>query len=92
MSETVQANDGAMLPLDSLPQNFEFDGNFVANISVEYAGSTYVQTFVNDGVNIIFISGWLNTTYPVINEIMITEGGDEMVTETNSVMITENAA
>lgn len=59
MSETVQANDGAMLPLPSLPITFTYDGAFVATMTVVYAGSTYVQTFTNDGTNITDISGWI---------------------------------
>lgn len=59
MSETVQANDGAMLPLESLEQVFAYDGEFVDTITVVYAGKTYVQTFQNDGTNITNISGWV---------------------------------
>jgi hypothetical protein len=89
MSETVQANDGAMLPLSSLPQSFVFVGGFISTITVEYQGNTYVQTFINDGVNIIYISGWINPEFPSGEIVMITEGGQPMLTEDDNVMIME---
>lgn len=58
MSETVQANNGAMIPLVSAAQTFTYDGDFVSTITVVYAGETYVQTFTNDGSKITAISGW----------------------------------
>lgn len=58
MSETVQANDGAMLPLSSLAQDITYDGSIVATVTVVYAGKTYVQTMTNDGTNITSVSGW----------------------------------
>ena len=59
MSSTVQASDGAMLPLDSLAQVFTYSGLFIATIVVEYQGNTYTQTFTNNGTNITNISGWI---------------------------------
>jgi hypothetical protein len=59
MSETVQANNGAMLPLDSLQTQIVYSGDFVSTITVVYQGITYVQTFLNDGTNITSISGWI---------------------------------
>lgn len=59
MSSVVQANDGAQLPLDSLPMAFTYAGSLVATITVNYQGNTYVQTFTNDGTHIIDISGWI---------------------------------
>ncbi len=60
MSETVTAtNNGASIPLDSLPQTFAYSGSFVSTITVVYQGITYVQTFTNDGTNITAISGWV---------------------------------
>lgn len=59
MSSTVQASDGAMLPLDSIAQVLAYSGLFVATITVVYAGVTYVQTFTNNGTNITNISGWI---------------------------------
>lgn len=59
MSETVQASDGAMLPLDSIPATFTYSGSFVSTITVPYAGNTYTQTFTNNGTNITHISGWI---------------------------------
>ena len=58
MSETVQANDGAMLPLSSLAQTITYDGSIVATVTVVYAGKTYVQTMINDGTSITSVSGW----------------------------------
>lgn len=58
MSETVQANNGVMIPLSSAAQSFTYDGDFVATITVVYAGETYVQTFTNNGSEITDISGW----------------------------------
>lgn len=89
MGATVQANDGAMLPLDSLAQEFEYDGTFIASISVNYAGVQYVQTFTNDGVNIIYISGWESVNVEPAGQPMYTEGGDIMLTEDGQIMITE---
>lgn len=59
MSSTVQASDGAMLPLDSLPTTIAYTGSFVQTITVSYAGNTYVQTFGNNGTQITTISGWI---------------------------------
>ena len=59
MSSTVQANNGAQLPLDSVEQTFAFAGGFISTITVIYAGNTYVQTFTNNGTNITTISGWI---------------------------------
>lgn len=53
--------DGVDLPLDALEQIFDYSGDFISTITVEYppgSGKTYVQTFTNDGVNITGISGW----------------------------------
>lgn len=58
MSETVQADDGAMIPLSSVAQTIAYDGDFVETITLQYQNETYVQTFTNDGTNITEISGW----------------------------------
>jgi hypothetical protein len=89
MGETVQANDGAMLPLDSLPQQLNYTGSFISSINVTYAGQNYEQTFLNDGTNIIFISGWQNTGMPINQNPMISESGVVMVSESGQIMITE---
>jgi hypothetical protein len=89
MSGTVQANDGAMLPLDSLPQTFAYSGGFISTITVQYAGNTYVQTFENNGTNITFISGWNNILIPPHGVNMVTEAGVNMVTEAGVQMVTE---
>lgn len=61
MSETVQANDGTMLPLSSLAQTITYDGTIVETVTVNYPGrtsNTYMQTMTNDGTNITHVSGW----------------------------------
>lgn len=59
MSETVQADDGAMIPLSSVAQEIAYDGDFVSTITLVYQNETYVQTFTNDGTHITDISGWV---------------------------------
>lgn len=59
MSETVQASDGTMIPLASVPQAIAYSGAFVTTITIAYAGNTYIQTFTNDGTHITAISGWI---------------------------------
>lgn len=58
MSSTVQASDGTMLPVDSLPITLVFFGGFISTLTTVYAGVTYRQTFTNDGTNITLISRW----------------------------------
>lgn len=89
MSGTVQANDGAMLPLDSLAQQLTYSGGFISQIQVQYQGNIYNQTFMNDGTNITYISGWNNPDFPATETIMTTESGDIMLTEDGNLMITE---
>lgn len=55
---TVQADNSEILPLDSLAQEFTYDGDFLETITVNYGGKTYVQTFTNNGTNITSISKW----------------------------------
>jgi hypothetical protein len=89
MSETVVASDGAMLPLSSLPTEIIYAGGFVSTITVQYQSKTYVQTFLNDGTNIIFISNWIYTVTPPSGEIMVDESGDVMTDESGDPMVTE---
>lgn len=89
MSGTVQANDGAMLPLDSLPQQFIYSGSFISEIIVQYQGNTYTQTFENDGTNIIYVSGWINIALPPSDVPMADESGVIMTDEDGQIMITE---
>lgn len=89
MGATVQANDGEMLSLDSLAQQFIYSGSFIATISVFYAGNLYVQTFINDGTNIIYISNWINSSAsPPSGEFMIDYLGNIMVDNTGAMMVT----
>jgi hypothetical protein len=90
MSETVQANDGAMLPLDSIPVQIIYDGSFVSTMTVQYAGQTYQQTFLNDGTDIIYISNWINTANPPFaSQVMVDESGVPMVDQNGQIMVTE---
>ncbi len=89
MSETVQANDGAMLPLSSLPTQLQYDGDFISTITVIYADRTYVQTFLNDGNNIIYISGWVTDQAPQYQQVMTDENGDIMIAEDGNIMVTQ---
>lgn len=89
MSETVQANDGAMLPLSSLAAQFVFSGGFISTITVLYAGSTYVQTFLNNGANIIYISGWVNSNAPQGQQVMTDQSGNIMTDQSGNIMVTE---
>ena len=89
MGQTVQANDGAMLPLDSLAQQFVYSGSFISTITVQYAGSTYVQTFLNNGTDIIYISGWVNTVDPIGDSVMVTQAGLVMVDQSGDIMVTQ---
>ncbi len=62
MSETVTALDGTALPIDSLPATLTFSGGFIQTIVVHYSGisgTTYTQTFTNNGTNVTAISGWV---------------------------------
>lgn len=89
MSETVQANDGAMLPLSSLAQQIFYVGGFVSTITVIYADRTYVQTFLNDGTDIIYISGWNTNSAPISQQVMTDESGVPMTDESGQLMVTE---
>jgi hypothetical protein len=89
MGATVQANDGTMIPLDSVPQTFIFSGSFISTITVNYQGKTFVQTFLNDGTNIIYISNWVNSNAPAGMQIMTDQGGVPMVDENGVLMTTE---
>ena len=89
MSETVQANDGAMLPLSSLAAQLIYSGSFISTITVIYQGNTYVQTFLNDGTNITYISGWVNPNYPQAQQVMTDQSGNIMVNENGLIMVTE---
>lgn len=89
MGATVQANDGTMIPLDSVPQTFVFAGGFVSTITANYQGKTFVQTFLNDGTDIIYVSNWVNIAVPSGLQVMVTEAGVPMVTESGVLMTTE---
>lgn len=61
MSETVQASDGTMLPINDLPQTITYSGSLITSIAVTYPNNqgvtkTYVQTFTYTGTNVTEIS------------------------------------
>jgi len=58
MSDTAQADDGAMLPLGSLEQTFVYSGDNIITITVSYAGKVYVQTFTYAGTTLTNIGNW----------------------------------
>lgn len=89
MSDTVQANDGAMLPLSSLAAQLVYDGGFISTITVIYANNTYVQTFLNDGVNITYISGWVNSNAPQGQQVMTDQSDNIMVDQNGEIMVTQ---
>jgi hypothetical protein len=89
MSGTVQANDGTMLPLDSIPVEIDYSGSFVSKMTVEYQGKIFVQTFTNDGTNIIYISGWELNTLPPSDEIMIDQSGNIMTDQSGVIMVSQ---
>jgi hypothetical protein len=86
MSGTVQANDGEMLPLDNLAQQFVYSGSFISTITVTFAGRNYVQTFYNDGTNIIYITGWITSSAPS-QQVMVDQSGNIMVDQSGNIMI-----
>jgi hypothetical protein len=59
VSETVVAEGGKLLPIDSLEQTFAYTGSDLTSISVTYAGFTYVQTFTYDAGNLTNVSQWV---------------------------------
>jgi len=79
MSETVQASNGTMLPIESIPQIFTYAGGFLSTIDVVYESISYQQVFLNDGLNITYVSNW----NPV------TAGSTIMTDESNVVLLTE---
>ena len=85
MSEVVEANDGVLLPLNEIPQVFEYDGTFLSTITVEYAGNIYKQTFTNDGTHITNISRWENIVFPLV--ALVDYLGRVMVDNTREVMV-----
>jgi hypothetical protein len=89
MSETAQANDGAMLPLSSLPTQIVYAGGFVSTIQVQYQGNTYTQTFLNDGTDIIYISGWVNSNSPQSQQVMTDQSGNVMLDQSGNIMVTQ---
>lgn len=89
MGLTVQANDGIPLPLDSLAQQFTYSGSFVSTITVVYQGKQYVQTFLNDGTNIIYISGWITSSAPS-EQVMVDNNGAIMVDNLGNIMVSSN--
>lgn len=59
MTATAIADDGANLPLESLPTTYTYENGLVKTITVTYAGATYRQTFTNNGTAITSNTGWV---------------------------------
>lgn len=89
MSETMIANDGKQVPVSDLAAQFVYSGAFVSTITYLYQGKTYVQTFLNDGTNIIYISGLVTDSAPQAQQVMTDESGNIMVDESGNIMVTE---
>ncbi len=49
------------LPLSDLKQTIAYSGDFISTITVVYRGTTFVQTFLNNGTNITNVSQFLTT-------------------------------
>ena len=56
--ETVVASDGVVVPVESLEQNYTYNGAFIDYIEVSYRGVTYRQTYTYNGSHIATISEW----------------------------------
>lgn len=89
MGATVQANDGAQLPLDSLATQLVYAGGFISTMTVQYQGNTYTQTFLNDGTNITYISNWINQNAPAGQQVMTDQSGVVMVDQSGDIMVTQ---
>lgn len=87
MSATVTANDGTMLPIDSLNLAFVYVATFLSTITTMYAGNLFVQTFTNNGTNITNISQWQNPANGFA--AMDTQDGAVMLTEDGNIMVME---
>lgn len=65
MSETVMASNGVMLPVNDLPLTIGYVEvgdpavTFVQTFTVSYQGTTYIQTFTNNGAQITGWSRWV---------------------------------
>lgn len=91
MGATVTASNGAQLPIDSLSVNVVYSGSFVSTMTTQYSGTTYVQTFTNDGTHITAWTNWV-AQVPVVTYMQTESGGYTMITEDNNLMITEGSA
>ncbi len=90
MGATVQASDGTAIPLDSVGQQFTYDGSFISEIIVNYQGKIFVQTFTNDGTNIIYISNWVAVSAPPSQQIMVDQSDNVMIDQDGiNIMVTQ---
>ncbi len=88
MGMTVQATNGAMLPLDSLELSLTYSGGFISALNVTYAGIEYEQDFTNDGTNITDISQWYPVGDPPPGDFMIDNNGNLMIDNNSNLMVT----
>ena len=59
MGSTVTTSpDGVPLPIDSLPVSIAYSGTLTGSMTWDYAGKQYVQSYLNNGTNITYISGY----------------------------------
>jgi hypothetical protein len=54
----IIADNGMILPIESLPKTLTYAGTILSAVTVQYAGKTYVRTYQNNGVNITEESRW----------------------------------
>lgn len=54
----VIASDGAMLPIESLPQAYTYDETGGFSIDVTFNGVVYRQTYTSTAGKLTGISGW----------------------------------
>ncbi len=59
MSDYVTASNGVQLEIAALAKTYVWVGGFLSTQSVTYSGVTYVQTFTNNGTNILTSSMWV---------------------------------
>lgn len=56
---TVVASNGEILPIESLAVSYTYKGSTVETATVQFEGTTYVQTYTSDDGNILSVSKWV---------------------------------
>lgn len=54
----VIANDGVLLPVESLEQTLTYTGDLISTISVSFGSEVYIQTYTYTSGNVTSISQW----------------------------------